>query len=185
MDDDDELLLNFAAPDTSSVAASKNQNVKVSGGRWKDRRKLQLALQGRTKKRQLETGVNLIPVDEFKRKRDSEDKVQLTQTKGQTPTSTTKELTYLPSNAPMKDATTFSGLGLNEKLSIHLTDHLRFMHPTKIQQLVIPSLISTENDLFVKAQTGSGKTLAFVLPIFHKLMRENKFKLIENQDYLL
>ena len=49
MDDDDELLLNFAAPDTSSVAASKNQNVKVLGGRWKDRRKLQLALQGRTK----------------------------------------------------------------------------------------------------------------------------------------
>ena len=38
MDDDDELLLNFAAPDTSSVAASKNQNVKVLGGRWKDRR---------------------------------------------------------------------------------------------------------------------------------------------------
>ena len=50
MDDDDELLLNFAAPDTSSVAASKNQNVKVLGGRWKDRRKLQLALQGRTKR---------------------------------------------------------------------------------------------------------------------------------------
>ncbi|KAF6070693.1 DEAD/DEAH box helicase family protein [Candida albicans] len=171
MDDDDELLLNFAAPDTSSVAASKNQNVKVSGGRWKDRRKLQLALQGRTKKRQLETGVNLIPVDEFKRKRDSEDKVQLTQTKGQTPTSTTKELTYLPSNAPMKDATTFSGLGLNEKLSIHLTDHLRFMHPTKIQQLVIPSLISTENDLFVKAQTGSGKTLAFIYGVLETLTR--------------
>ena len=84
----------------------------------------------------------------------------------------------------MKDATTFSGLGLNEKLSIHLTDHLRFMHPTKIQQLVIPSLISTENDLFVKAQTGSGKTLAFVLPIFHKLMREINSRLIENQDYL-
>lgn len=207
MDDDDELLLNFAAPDTSSVAASKNQNVKVLGGRWKDRRKLQLALQGRTKKRQPETGVNLIPVDESKRKRDSEDKAQLdsnkrskfTESKGENggkgdsyvsslftnnqptshlaPTSTTKELTYLPSNAPMKDATNFSGLGLNEKLSIHLTDHLRFMHPTKIQQLVIPSLISTENDLFVKAQTGSGKTLAFVLPIFHKLMRENKFKI--------
>ena len=146
MDDDDELLLNFAAPDTSSVAASKNQNVKVLGGRWKDRRKLQLALQGRTKKRQPETGVNLIPVDESKRKRDSEDKVQLdsnkrskfTESKGENggkgdsyvsslftnnqptshlaPTSTTKELTYLPSNAPMKDATNFSGLGLNEKL---------------------------------------------------------------------
>lgn len=92
-------------------------------------------------------------------------------------TDKSQNKTYLPSNAPLKDATTFDGLGLNDKLSTHLTDHLRFMNPTKVQRAVIPSLLATQNDLFVKAQTGSGKTLAFLLPIFHKLMSENTHKI--------
>lgn len=77
----------------------------------------------------------------------------------------------------MKGATTFVGLGINNHLSTHLTDHQRFKYPTKIQKLVIPNLLTTERDLFVKAQTGSGKTMAFILPIFHKLMMENKHKI--------
>lgn len=77
----------------------------------------------------------------------------------------------------MKDATTFDGLGLNDKLATHLTESLRFKAPTKVQRSVIPSLIATQRDLFVKAQTGSGKTLSFLLPIFHKLMSEEKYKI--------
>ncbi|RCK65524.1 ATP-dependent RNA helicase DBP7 [Candida viswanathii] len=200
MEEDDGLLLNFAAPDTSV----KKQNVKVKGGRWKERRKLQLQLQGRTIKKKEPTGVNSIPVDETKRKRAEEEiptgkRVKFAETKGEfggkndsyvsslftnsEPTTTkltpntAKEVTYLPSNAPIKDATTFAGLGLNDKLASHLTEHLRFKYPTKIQQVVIPNLITTNQDLFVKAQTGSGKTLSFVLPMFHKLMMENKYKI--------
>ena len=188
--EDDGLILNFATGTTTTPAAK----VKVKGGRWKERRKLQL--QGRS------TGVNSIPVDESKRKHPVEEKetpakrVKFTETKGEfggkndsyvsslftnseviTSKPTTKEVTYLPSNAPIKDATTFAGLGLNDKLSSHLTEHLRFKYPTKIQQLVIPNLITINQDLFVKAQTGSGKTLSFVLPMFHKLMMENKYKI--------
>ncbi|EMG47324.1 ATP-dependent RNA helicase DBP7 [Candida maltosa Xu316] len=211
MDDDDGLLLNFATPNTNTVSNKQNQNVKVKGGRWKERRKLQLALTGRTKKKQVETGVNAVPIDESKRKRATKEdndvsdivgnthkRVKFAETKGESggkndsyvsslftnnlpnstlTTTSTKEVTYLPSNAPVKDATTFTGLGLNDKLTTHLTDSLRFKYPTKIQQLVIPSLITTDRDLFVKAQTGSGKTLSFVLPIFHKLMMENKYKI--------
>lgn len=77
---------------------------------------------------------------------------------------------HAPSNAPLADATTFSGLGLNENLSTQLTDNMKLVHPTKIQRSVLPRLLARERDLFVQAQTGSGKTLAFVLPIFQKLM---------------
>lgn len=82
------------------------------------------------------------------------------------------ETTHLPSNAPLGDATTFSGLGLNEKLSDHLKNSMRFLAPTKVQRAVIPHMLTTSNDLFVKAQTGSGKTLAFALPIIQRLMSE-------------
>ncbi|CCH42436.1 ATP-dependent RNA helicase [Wickerhamomyces ciferrii] len=75
-----------------------------------------------------------------------------------------------PSNAPLADATSFNGLGLNEILNNHLTEHLSLKNPTKIQRSVLPRLLTRERDLFVQAQTGSGKTLAFVLPIFQKLM---------------
>ncbi|GEQ69730.1 hypothetical protein JCM33374_g3404 [Metschnikowia sp. JCM 33374] len=79
---------------------------------------------------------------------------------------------HKPSNAPLTDDSTFEGLGLNEKLSTHLTTSMKYSAPTKVQRAVVPKLLSSENDLFVKAQTGSGKTLAFSLPILDKLMRE-------------
>ncbi|ODV96313.1 hypothetical protein PACTADRAFT_49674 [Pachysolen tannophilus NRRL Y-2460] len=75
-----------------------------------------------------------------------------------------------PSNAPLVDATTFDGLGVEKTLAQHLTNHLNFAKPTKIQRSVLPRLLLRERDLFIQSQTGSGKTLAFVLPIFQKLM---------------
>lgn len=74
------------------------------------------------------------------------------------------------SNAPLKDSTTFEGLGLNENLTRQLTEHMNVQIPTKIQRSVLPRLLERERDLFVQAQTGSGKTLSFVLPIFQRLM---------------
>ncbi|KAG7664999.1 DBP7 [[Candida] subhashii] len=222
MDDDDGLLLNFATPDTSVSSASTSSskaNSKVTGGKWKDRRKLQLALQGRTPKKIIEpSGVNNIHIDksrieQIRRQKQSDSqtkrspqvphlgpsskRVKFSETKGEhggkdnsyvsslftsnepsstlTPTTTTDDgtATSTPSNAPLLDATTFEGLGLNEKLTHHLTSNLRFKTPTKIQRLVIPRLMSQSSDLFVKAQTGSGKTLSFLLPIYHALMTQS------------
>ncbi|KAI5960821.1 DBP7 [Candida pseudojiufengensis] len=226
MSDDDGLMLNFAIPDTTSTT-TQQKNVKVRGGRWKDRRTLQLKLEGRPKEKKMK-GSNSIPIDlnrkrrieeyssrkvskpstnqsntnesksEFKRAKFNETKgehggkndsyvsslftnnSESTQPQPEKDSSSKEEeeiKTYLPSNAPIKDATTFNGLGINEKLTNHLINHQRFKYPTKIQKLVIPNLLTTQRDIFVKAQTGSGKTMAFILPIFHKLMMENKFKI--------
>lgn len=212
--EDDGMLLNFAPAGGLESAA---RSAKVSGGNWRDRRKLQLSLLGRTKERA--TGVNNIDVAESRvnpqrrehiagaKRKDktqsaplglSTKRIKFAESNGEfggknnsyvsslftsnestslQATDASQNKTYLPSNAPLKDATTFDGLGLNDKLSTHLTEHLRFLNPTKVQRAVIPSLLATQNDLFVKAQTGSGKTLAFLLPIFHKLMCENTHKI--------
>ncbi|EGW30127.1 ATP-dependent RNA helicase DBP7 [Spathaspora passalidarum NRRL Y-27907] len=209
MSEDDGLLLNFASADTPSVSSKKT--AKVSGGNWKERRKLQLRLTGRgANKKNDASGVNKITVDSSRMERvkqankeagkdrgsdsgSSRKRVKFAESKGEsggkdnsyvsslftsnaettTLKPTTSSKTYDASNAPLSDSTTFPGLGINEKLSTHLTDHLRFKHPTKIQRMVIPTLLAQDNDVFVKAQTGSGKTLAFLLPLFHRLMSED------------
>lgn len=95
------------------------------------------------------------------------------QTVGATLEETTSDcVVHQPSNAPLRDDSTFSGLGLNEKLASHLTTSMKYSAPTKVQRAVISRMNDTHNDFFVKAQTGSGKTLAFVLPIIHRLMLE-------------
>ncbi|KAG2734408.1 hypothetical protein G9P44_002414 [Scheffersomyces stipitis] len=238
MDEDDGLLLNFAVPDVSvSSGSNKRTTSKVTGGKWKDRRKLQLSLQGRgrnQKKDRSATGVNNVSVtsrldnnnnshnqkDNGKKHENDESNdskkrpttepihgptskmIKFSESKGEfggknnsyvsslftsnqsssqlKVTKESDEKTYLPSNAPVEDASTFEGLGINERLSKHLTETLRFKNPTKVQKSVIPTMLSTERDLFIKAQTGSGKTLSFLLPIFHKLMMENKHKI--NRD---
>lgn len=88
--------------------------------------------------------------------------------------STGSLTSYSASNAPLQDDSTFAGLGLNDRLVTHLTGPMRYMAPTKVQRAVIPQMVRTQEDLFVKAQTGSGKTLAFVLPIIHRLMSESE-----------
>ncbi len=60
--------------------------------------------------------------------------------------------------------TTFSELGLNEKL-VKATDALGFVNPTAIQEKAIPVLLSGTKDLIGLAQTGTGKTAAFGLPL--------------------
>ncbi|KAK9234883.1 P-loop containing nucleoside triphosphate hydrolase protein [Lipomyces kononenkoae] len=88
------------------------------------------------------------------------------------PASTSfEEVQHDPSNAPLIDDTSFSGLGLHALLTSHLQDKMQLDHPTAIQRAAVPGLISQNpQDQFIQAQTGSGKTLAYVLPIIHALM---------------
>ncbi|ANB10938.1 Dbp7p [Sugiyamaella lignohabitans] len=74
------------------------------------------------------------------------------------------------SNAPLKDDTTFEGLGVNSALTLQLSTKMKIPTPTRIQRAALPPLISSNRDLFIQAQTGSGKTLAYALPIIHRLM---------------
>ena len=225
-DEDDGLLLNFSVSDN---VAPKRSVSKVVGGKWKDRRKLQLRLQGRGRRNKdagAATGVNKSAIKDNKVKVTNESsngstsggvkdnttaplrhdepsskRFKFAESRGATggkgdsyvsslftsndaarqlvPTKEATGTSHEASNAPI-DTNSFSGLGLNDKLVTHLTDHLRFKNPTKVQQLVIPNMISYERDLFIKAQTGSGKTLSFLLPIIHKLMLEQKNKI--NRD---
>ncbi|KZT42415.1 DEAD-domain-containing protein [Sistotremastrum suecicum HHB10207 ss-3] len=80
-----------------------------------------------------------------------------------------------PSNAPLRDLSTFSGLGLNPLIAAHLETKLDIKKPTAIQRSSIPAIISeqpdsTQRDVFIQSQTGSGKTLSYLLPIIHDLL---------------
>ncbi|KAA8911804.1 hypothetical protein TRICI_003701 [Trichomonascus ciferrii] len=75
-----------------------------------------------------------------------------------------------PSNAPLADSTSFTGLKVNDRLSNLLRTKMQLEKPTRIQRAVVPRLIEQDRDLFVQAQTGSGKTLSYVLPILARLM---------------
>ncbi|GME86702.1 unnamed protein product [[Candida] boidinii] len=243
--DDDGLMINFAVDEPSSASSnrkSKKQSVKVTGGKWKDRRNTKLSLEGRGRgggsgaskgKVQGPNSIALSKERSFDKSksnhdtRDNDSKPPFKSNKRKFESTSTsdkdnnteeddndhttankvrhihetsgenggKNNTYVsslftanpeiqkrnyedenkieslkPSNAPLADDTTFAGLGINELLTKHLTEFLRYQNPTKIQRMVIPKLLnSNTNDLFVQAQTGSGKTLAFALPIFQKL----------------
>lgn len=57
---------------------------------------------------------------------------------------------------------------------------LSFHHPTPIQSISIPIILSGKCDVVGSAETGSGKTLAFGLPILHSLL--NDWDSIENRQ---
>ncbi|KAH9949606.1 DEAD-domain-containing protein [Amylocystis lapponica] len=81
-----------------------------------------------------------------------------------------------PSNAPLTDASTFSGLGLDPLIVSHLSGKMTISKPTSVQQAALPALLenappgASPRDVFIQSQTGSGKTLAFLLPIIQDLL---------------
>jgi ATP-dependent RNA helicase DeaD len=67
----------------------------------------------------------------------------------------------------------FKSLGLDPRLIKRLTE-LEIIHPTAIQEKVLPVLLSGDGDLVGQAQTGTGKTAAFGLPLLEKINPKSK-----------
>jgi ATP-dependent RNA helicase DeaD len=63
---------------------------------------------------------------------------------------------------------TFEEMGLSPEI-IKATADLGYTHPTKIQELAIPTILGSTEDLIAQAQTGTGKTAAFGLPIIQEI----------------
>lgn len=71
---------------------------------------------------------------------------------------------------PHDSADSFAELGLDKEL-VAATDAMGLTSPTEIQTVAIPKLFAGGNFL-VASQTGSGKTLAYLLPVIHRMRRE-------------
>lgn len=67
----------------------------------------------------------------------------------------------------------FQNLGLDSSIIMALND-LGYEKPTPIQELTIPHLLTTDQDLKAFAQTGTGKTAAFSLPILNNIDTNSK-----------
>jgi ATP-dependent RNA helicase DeaD len=63
---------------------------------------------------------------------------------------------------------TFKDLGLSKPINEALVD-LGYEIPTPIQEITIPKILSSDQDLIAFAQTGTGKTAAFSLPIIDQI----------------
>ena len=62
----------------------------------------------------------------------------------------------------------FRDYQLKEEI-LQAIQHMGFEEPTKIQELTIPSILESNQDLIALAQTGTGKTGAFGIPSIQKL----------------
>jgi ATP-dependent RNA helicase DeaD len=69
--------------------------------------------------------------------------------------------------------TQFQALGLSEPITESLIS-MGYEKPTPIQQITIPQILGSNQDLKAFAQTGTGKTAAFSLPIIEKINRNKK-----------
>jgi ATP-dependent RNA helicase DeaD len=63
----------------------------------------------------------------------------------------------------------FSEMEIDEKIKLSLKN-MGFESPSKVQELVIPSMIKG-NNVVVKSHTGSGKTAAFGIPVIDKILK--------------
>lgn len=207
MSDDDSMLLNFTTDDTPSVGRSVS--TKVTGGRWKDRRKMKMKMDGREPKRRRvdhsedsEIKNDAIMEDKDIPKAFKESKAPQPPVSRQRATNpisakdvdsqivsslftSNREITTSintnkhdetakvnPSNAPLL-IDSFESLGVKEPVVSHLNEKMKIKKPTSIQKLIIPQLLTKNNDLFIHAQTGSGKTLAYLLPILSRILDMN------------
>ncbi|KAI8872509.1 DEAD-domain-containing protein [Ramicandelaber brevisporus] len=74
---------------------------------------------------------------------------------------------------------TFAALGINDDLSLHLSEQMNIMRPTGIQRSTLSAMVpqahsdsmeEADRDVLIHAETGSGKTLAYLLPIVQRLL---------------
>ncbi|KAJ3896782.1 P-loop containing nucleoside triphosphate hydrolase protein [Lentinula edodes] len=198
--DDDGLVLNLASEDFSSSKAS----ISSKGGRWTDRLKAKRGAKRKIRNEQpsnTRKPHNIqTEIEEPQRKRPRVEKppaqsaskehphvqshppTQIISSlfsynpKVQTPVDPDpSKVPSAPSNAPLTDASSFSGLGLNPLISAHLSSKMGIQKPTSIQRAALPVTLSVSSevmarDIFIQSQTGSGKTLSFLLPIIQDLL---------------
>ncbi len=69
--------------------------------------------------------------------------------------------------------TQFKALGLSDAITSSLSD-MGYEKPTPIQEITIPQILGSNQDLKAFAQTGTGKTAAFSLPIIEKIDLDRK-----------
>ena len=68
---------------------------------------------------------------------------------------------------------TFEEQGLSPEILRAIADQ-GFIHPTPIQEKIIPELLNETRDIIGLSQTGSGKTASFGLPILQQIDTESK-----------
>ena len=68
---------------------------------------------------------------------------------------------------------TFRDLGLSEAM-LKSIEKKGYVHPSPVQEWVIPLLLNGDKDIIGQAQTGTGKTASFGIPILERLDSSNK-----------
>ncbi|KAJ3910307.1 P-loop containing nucleoside triphosphate hydrolase protein [Lentinula edodes] len=198
--DDDGLVLNLASEDFSSSKAS----ISSKGGRWTDRLKAKRGAKRKNRNEQPSNPGKphniQTEIEEPQRKRPRVEKPPAQSASKEHPHVQSHPPTQIisslfsynpnvqtpvnpdpskvpsaPSNAPLTDASSFSGLGLNPLISAHLSSKMGIQKPTSIQRAALPVTLSVSpdvmaRDIFIQSQTGSGKTLSFLLPIIQDLL---------------
>ena len=64
--------------------------------------------------------------------------------------------------------TRFSDYPLSEAV-LKAIERKGFIHPTPVQEMILPRLLAEDTNIAVKARTGTGKTATFGLPLVNKL----------------
>jgi ATP-dependent RNA helicase DeaD len=68
---------------------------------------------------------------------------------------------------------TFKEMGLKSEI-LSAIEELGYVNPTKIQELALPRILESKQDLIAFAQTGTGKTAAFSLPVLNQIDTSKK-----------
>ncbi|KAI0291216.1 P-loop containing nucleoside triphosphate hydrolase protein [Multifurca ochricompacta] len=172
---DDNLVLNLALEEGPSVI--RRGSIK-KGGRWTDRLKSKRI--EKRKSRNPSRSHTAIDVAHPKPRQPAQIISSLFSSNPkleQKPTPSVPKAPSKPSNAPLTDSSTFTGLGLNPLITTHITTKMNILKPTSIQRASLLALLSRDGssssslrDAFIQSQTGSGKTLSYLLPILHDLL---------------
>ena len=78
---------------------------------------------------------------------------------------------------------TWEQLGLDARI-LKALKKKGFDCPTEVQSRAIPLVLSGK-DVIARAHTGSGKTLAYLLPMIHKIMRDQEIHFLNNPRALV
>ncbi|KAJ3536253.1 hypothetical protein NM688_g6865 [Phlebia brevispora] len=200
---DDDLILNLAVePDVPAHKSSASKK----GGRWTDRAKAKRPVKRKERSHDVRSDDRVDASERPVKKARKEVRFAQTSTStGEEPTeraaaparpptqiisslftsnpkveqplpTLTPRTMSKPSNAPLGDSSTFTGLGLDPLIVTHLQSKMEISKPTSIQRAALPALLSDSDDgsarrdVFIQSQTGSGKTLSFLLPIIQDLL---------------